>query len=66
MEAIELTFKNKRVRMWFLWVLPIIFLSVTLYFLLPIEYHWIPSFLVITGIIIFYGWVKFDKKKNRR
>lgn len=64
MEAFELSFKNKRVRMWFIWVLPVIILSGILFFPLPIEYHWIPSFLPIIAIIIFYGWVKFDKNKR--
>ncbi len=62
MEEFELSFKNKYVRMFFIWVLPIIILSVILIILFPIEYQWIPSFLPIIAYIIFYGWIKFDKR----
>lgn len=66
MEEFELSFKNKYVRLFFIWVLPLILLSAVLFILLPIEQHWIPSFLPMTTLIIFFGWIKFDKNKNNR
>lgn len=66
MKEFELSFKNKRVSMWFILVLPVIILSGVLFFLLPTEYQWVPSFLPVTAIIIFFCWVKSDKKKSIR
>ncbi|MFD1851283.1 hypothetical protein D8M05_05800 [Oceanobacillus bengalensis] len=66
MKEFELSFKNKYVRMFFIWVLPVLLLSAILFFPLPIEYHWIPHIILITAVIIFYCWVKFDKNKNKR
>ncbi|WP_085992134.1 hypothetical protein [Oceanobacillus senegalensis] len=62
MEEFELSFKNKYVRMWIIWVLPVIFLSTPLLFLVPTKYEWVVTFIPITAVLIFYSWYKWDKR----
>ncbi|MCM3742293.1 hypothetical protein M3210_18845 [Oceanobacillus luteolus] len=64
MKKFEFSFKNKYVRLWFALLLPVISLLAILIFLVPIEYQGILVILSVIVAFIFYGWVKFDKKKN--
>ncbi|PQD93888.1 hypothetical protein CYL18_17160 [Pradoshia eiseniae] len=65
MESFDFSFNNKYVRMWFIWVLPILILSVILFLLLPVNYQWIPMYLPVPVVIIFFCWYQLDKYKNR-
>ncbi|MBL5768343.1 hypothetical protein MXL46_20255 [Heyndrickxia sporothermodurans] len=66
MEGFVFNFKNKRVRVWFLTVLPAIILAILLYTLLPIKYNVIPMLFLIAAVMIYYSWVFIDKKKQRK
>ncbi|ASF39082.1 hypothetical protein CEH05_08125 [Halobacillus halophilus] len=61
----ELSFRNKIVRMFFIWVIPVWLLTIILIFTLPNHYQWIPSFLPIVTVIIFYLWAKFYSKTEK-
>jgi hypothetical protein len=65
MDKSDFSFKNKYVKLWFILVLPLLILSVILTLLLPINYHWIPSYLPVITIIFFFSWYQLDKKKNK-
>ncbi len=65
MMEFELSFRNKIVRMFFIWVIPVLLLTVILFFILPNHYQWIPSFLQLVNVIIFYVWAKIYSKKEK-
>ncbi|MCM3742163.1 hypothetical protein M3210_18170 [Oceanobacillus luteolus] len=64
MKEFELSFKNKYVKMWFVWMIPLIILTLLLFIFLPLPYHWIPALLLTISANIFYAWVKLDKRKK--
>ncbi|WP_080846179.1 hypothetical protein [Cytobacillus gottheilii] len=66
MERFDFSFKNKYVRWWFIIVLPLIILSAILNYILPNEHNWMTSFLTPIGVILFFIWVWFDKRKNNK
>ncbi|KAB2335670.1 hypothetical protein [Bacillus mesophilum] len=66
MERFDFSFKNKYVRWWFIIVLPLIILSAFLIYILPNEHNWITSLLTPIGVILFFIWVWFDKRKNNK
>ncbi|MEW9110085.1 hypothetical protein ACQCT6_13290 [Cytobacillus gottheilii] len=66
MERFDFSFKNKYVRWWFIIVLPLIILSAILIYILPNEHNWMTSFLTPIGVILFFVWVWFDKRKNNK
>lgn len=65
MQRFDMSFQNKRVRVWFASVLPLGLLAVLLYIFLPIELQFIPTLLLIVGLAIYYAWVLIDKRKKR-
>lgn len=65
MERFDMSFQNKRVKIWFAFVLPLGLLAVLLYIFLPIELQFIPTLLLIVGLAIYYAWVLIDKRKKR-
>lgn len=62
----ELNFKNKQVRIWFITIIPTIILAILLYIMLPINFHLIPTLLLITAVIIYYGWIFINRKKQKK
>lgn len=61
----EMSFNNKIVKVWFLTVLPILILSVTLNLILPIELHYIFNIILIITVIVHWIWaVSYNKKHN--
>ncbi|ALS78771.1 hypothetical protein AUO94_08930 [Planococcus kocurii] len=65
MERFNMNFQNKRVRVWFAFVLPLILLAVLLYISLPKEFEFIPTLIIIVGFVIYQAWVVLDKRKQR-
>lgn len=64
MVRFELSFQNKRVKMWFLIVgIPLI-LSLVLILLLPPEFYYIPNLLFILSVVVYFGGVWRDRKKE--
>ncbi len=65
MKEFEFSFKNIYVRLWFVLLLPIVLILAVIIFFVPLEYQLILIFLSTMVASIFYGWVQFDKKKNK-
>ena len=65
MERFDMSFQNKRVRIWFAFVLPSVLLAVLLYIFLPNEFQFIPTLILIVGLAIYYAWVVIDKRKQK-
>ncbi len=65
MKEIDMSFRNQRVRLWFVVVLPKLFTSIVLFILLPREYHLIPIFLPITALLIYYGLLMLGRYKGK-
>jgi len=65
MERFEMSFKNKRVRIWFSVILPISVLAILLYILLPSELQIVPTLLLMATLVIYYAWVFISQRKNK-
>lgn len=65
MEGLDLSMKNKYVKVWIVTVLPAIVLTILLFIFMSREYHFIPIALPIVTIIPVYLWVMMDIKKQR-
>ncbi|ASN05406.1 hypothetical protein CFK40_10480 [Virgibacillus necropolis] len=61
----EFSFNNKRVRVWFILVIPFILLSIVLSFLLPRGYHLIPVLIPVIVISTYWIWVLLQRKSRR-
>ncbi|QVY63549.1 hypothetical protein [Cytobacillus gottheilii] len=66
MERFDFSFNNKYVRWWFIIMLPLIILFAILAYILPNEDKWMTSFLTPIGVLLFFIWVRFDKRKNNK
>lgn len=66
MDSFEFNFKNKRIQMWLKTVLPAIILAIFLYTFIPTKLNYIPTLVLVTAVIIYYGWAFNDKKKQKR
>ncbi|RKQ17140.1 hypothetical protein D8M05_05610 [Oceanobacillus bengalensis] len=70
MSEFHLSFKNKKVRIWFYLMIPAILLSILLiiYFPnnLPRIYNIIPSLPVFIAYAVYYLWSFLINKKNKR
>lgn len=60
-----MSFQNRRVRIWFAFILPLSILAVLLYIFLPNELQFIPTLILIAGLVIYYAWILIDKRKRR-
>lgn len=65
MDRFDMSFQNKKVRVWFAFVLPLTLLVALLYIFLPLEFQFIPTLLLIVGLSIYYAWVVIDKRKQK-
>lgn len=65
MERFEMSFKNKRVRIWFSVILPISVLAILLTIFLPVELQIIPTLLLLFTLVIYYAWVFISQRKNK-
>lgn len=65
MERFDFSFNNKYVRWWFIIVLPLIIVSAVINFVVPAEHQRIFSYFPLLSVMIFFGWVKLDKRKNK-
>lgn len=65
MERFEMSFKNKRVRIWFSVILPISILAILLYIFLPVELQIVPTLLLMATLVIYYAWVFMSQRKNK-
>ncbi|MBL5768346.1 MULTISPECIES: hypothetical protein [Heyndrickxia] len=66
MDSFEFNFKNKRIQMWLKTVLPAIILAIFLYTFIPTKLNYIPTLVLVTAVIIYYGWAFNDKKKQKK
>ncbi|MBT2583813.1 hypothetical protein [Planococcus sp. ISL-109] len=65
MNRFDMSFKNKRVRMYFATVIPLIIVAIIMYIFLPYELQLVPTSLLIVGIAAYFIRVLVDKKKQR-
>ncbi|MDN7227957.1 hypothetical protein QWY15_11670 [Planococcus sp. N064] len=65
MERFEMSFKNKRVRIWFSVILPITVLAILLYIFLPAEMQIVPTLLLMVTLVVYYAWVFMSQRKNK-
>ncbi|KOF09064.1 hypothetical protein AC739_17105 [Planococcus glaciei] len=65
MERFEMSFKNKRVRIWFLVILPITVLAILLTIFLPTEMQIVPTLLLMATLVVYYAWVFMSQRKNK-
>lgn len=65
MERFEMSFKNKRVQIWFSVILPISVLAILLYIFLPTELQIVPTLLLMATLVIYYAWVFMSQRKNK-
>lgn len=65
MDRFDMSFQNKKVRVWFAFVLPLTLLVALLYIFLPLEFQFISTLLLIVGLSIYYAWVVIDKRKQK-
>jgi hypothetical protein len=66
MERMELSFKNSRVRMWFLVMVPAIFITILLFITLPNNYHFIPTATPIVAMVVYWVWDGLEKYKSKK
>lgn len=59
-----MSFKNKKVKVYFAAVIPLIIVAILLYIFLPNELQVIPTSLLIIGISAYFIWMFTDKKKS--
>lgn len=65
MERFDMSFKNKKVKVYFVVMLPLIFIATLLTFILPIEFQPIASLIVIFGLVGYLIWFIVDRKKDK-
>ncbi|MGI2326914.1 hypothetical protein [Planococcus sp. YIM B11945] len=65
MERFDMSFKNKKVRVYFGLIVPVIIVAIIMHFVLPPAYQMIPTFLVLSGIAVFYLWVLIDRRRQK-
>ncbi|ETP67987.1 hypothetical protein [Planococcus glaciei] len=65
MERFEMSFKNKRVRIWFSVILPITVLAILLTIFLPTEMQIVPTLLLMATLVVYYAWVFMSQRKNK-
>ncbi|AIY06784.1 hypothetical protein Plano_2819 [Planococcus sp. PAMC 21323] len=65
MNRFDMSFKNKKVKVYFVVMLPLIFIATLLTFVLPIEFQPIASLIVILGLVGYLIWFLVDRKKDK-
>ena len=65
MNRFDMSFKNKKVKVYFVVMLPLIFIATLLTFILPIEFQPIASLIVIFGLVGYLIWFIVDRKKDK-
>jgi hypothetical protein len=66
MQEFELSFRNKHVRIWFTWNIPLIVLTLILVIVLPMEDFWIPSLVATVGAILYAIRIQLYKRKLKK
>lgn len=64
-ERFDMSFRNKRVRVYVKFLLPLAAAAILLSFILPIELQAIPAALMMIGLAGYYIWVLVDKRKQK-
>lgn len=62
----ELSFNNKRVRVWFTLVIPALIVSIVLSFLLPKDFQFIPKLIPIIAVFTYWIWALNSKRKPQK
>ncbi|WP_281864804.1 hypothetical protein [Planomicrobium okeanokoites] len=65
MERFDLSFNNKKIKVWFAALLPLGLIAMLLYILLPPELHIIPMLLFFSGLAIYCVWILIDNRKHK-
>ncbi len=65
MKRVDMSLKNKRVKVYFAIMLPLILLAIILNLVLPIELQPVSSLTVVLGLISYLIWLVVDKKKEK-
>lgn len=65
MKRVDMSLKNKRVKVYFAIMLPLILLAIILNLVLPIELQSVSSLTVVLGLISYLIWLVVDKKKEK-
>lgn len=60
-----MSFRNKRVRVYVKFLLPLAAVAILLSFFLPIELQAIPAVLMMMGLAGYYIWLLADKRKQK-
>ncbi len=64
-ERLELSFKNKEVRIWFVMMMPAVIVGALIMFFVGIRYQYVAVLLILMAWVIFYIWRYFYRKKQR-
>lgn len=62
----ELSFKNKKVRIWFVIMVPVVLGSVLFMLFTEINYHSLVSLFPVMGWLIFYIWRYLYRRKQKK
>ena len=60
----DMSFKNKKVKVYFATIIPLIIVAILLYIFLPNELQLIPTSLLIIGVGAYFIWILLDRKKQ--
>lgn len=64
-ERLELSFKNKEVRIWFVMMMPAVIVGALIMFFVGIRYQYVAVLLILMAWVLFYIWRYFYMKKQR-
>lgn len=66
MNRFDMSFKNKKVKVYFATIIPLIIVAILLYIFLPNEFQLVPISLLVIGVAVFFIWILIDRKKTER
>ncbi len=66
MERMELSFKNRRVKMWFLVMVPALLIAILLFIILSSDYHFVPTVIPIVAMVAYWVWSVLEKYKSKK
>ncbi|TAA71707.1 hypothetical protein [Planococcus salinarum] len=65
-EQVEMSFKNKELKMWFMIMVPVIIIGTIALFINDGTTSWLQFIILFTGLVSYYTWrFQYRKKKKK-